>query len=112
MLHDMTQPAKSRREKLQEFLAAHPGDAFAQYGLAIELAKEGENDAAIRAFQDLLTAHSDYVTGYFQLGQLFARIGRAAEAKQTLQSGIEVANRAGDSHASSEMAAALEEISR
>lgn len=112
MLRDMTQPAKSRREKLQEFVAAHPTDAFAQYGLAIELAKEGDNDSAVRTFQELLTAHRDYVTGYFQLGQLFAKMGRGAEARQTLQSGIEAANRMGDSHASSEMAAALEELSR
>lgn len=112
MLNDMTQPPKSRREKLQEFLAAHPGDAFAQYGLAIEMAKEGANDDAVRQFQELLSAHRDYVTGYFQLGQLFAKIGRTADAKQTLQSGIEAATRVGDSHASSEMSAALEEISR
>ena len=112
MLRDMTQPVKSRREKLQEFVAAHPNDAFAQYGLAIELAREGDNDAAVRTFQELLSGHRDYVTGYFQLGQLYAKLGRSAEAKQILQSGIEVANRTGDSHASSEMAAALEELSR
>lgn len=112
MLRDMTQPAKSRREKLQEFVAAHPNDTFAQYGLAIELAKEGENDAAVRTFQDLLAAHRDYVTGYFQLGQLYAKMGRSTEARQILQLGIETANRTGDSHASSEMAAALDELSR
>jgi tetratricopeptide (TPR) repeat protein len=112
MLQDMTQPAKSRKEKLQEFVAAHPNDAFAQYGLAIEFAKEGDNDAAVRTFQELLNAHRDYVTGYFQLGQLYAKMGRGTEARKTLQSGIEAANRAGDSHASSEMAAALEELSR
>jgi hypothetical protein len=39
-------------------------------------------------------------------------MGRGTEARKTLQSGIEAANRAGDSHASSEMAAALEELSR
>lgn len=105
-----TQPVKSRRQKLEEFLAAHPGDAFAQYGLGMECAREGDNDAAIQNFDALIAAHPDYVSGYFQYGQFLARIGRVQEAKSALNSGIAAAQRTGDDHAQSEMSAALAEL--
>ncbi len=103
----MTQPTKSRRQKLEEFLAAHPGDAFAQYGLAIELAKEDDHAATTGQFQALLGTHPDYVTGYFQYGQFLARVGRASEARKVLTDGIAAATRTGDAHARDEISAAL-----
>jgi hypothetical protein len=48
-----------------------------------------------------------YVAGYFQFGQLLARIGRLDEARKLLSDGIVVAQRAGDMHARDEMQAAL-----
>lgn len=110
MLRAMTQQTKSRREKLQEFVASHPADAFARYGLALECAREGDNDAAISNFNELLAAHADYVTGYFQLGQLLARIGRNEEARKIFESGIAAAGRTGDSHAASEILVALADL--
>lgn len=106
----MTLPTKTRRQRLEEFLTAHPGDAFAQYGLAIECANGGDNDAAIGHFEALLAKHPDYVTGYFQLGQLLGRIARTAEARRVLHAGIAAAARIGDQHASAEMSAALAEL--
>lgn len=110
MLLAMTQQTKSRREKLQDFVAGHPGDAFARYGLALECAREGDNDAAISNFNELLSAHKDYVTGYFQLGQLLARLGRNSDARQSFEAGIAAAGRTGDSHAMSEISAALADL--
>ena len=106
----MNQTTKTRRQKLEEFLTTHPGDAFAQYGLALECANHGDNDAAITNFEALLAKHPDYVTGYFQLGQLFARIARPIDARRVLHAGIAAAARTGDQHASAEMSAALAEI--
>lgn len=106
----MTQPANSRRQKLEAFLATHPDDAFAQYGLALECANLGDNDAAISQFNALLAQHPDYVTGYFQLGQLFARLMRPADARRVLTDGIAAAARTGDQHAAAEMSAALAEL--
>lgn len=105
-----TQPVKSRRQKLQEFLSAHPEDAFARYGLAIECAREGDSDAALNEFESLLKQHPDYVTGYFQFGQLLAKIGRTSDARRALTDGIEAAKRTGNEHAQSEMAAALADL--
>jgi cytochrome c-type biogenesis protein CcmH/NrfG len=101
------QPTKSRRQKLEEFVAAHPSDAFALYGLAIECGNQGDSEAAIEHFDTLLRTHPDYVTGYFQLGQLYMRLSRHTEARQTLTAGIQAAGRTGDAHAAEEMSAAL-----
>ena len=101
---------KSRRILLEEFLAAHPQDAFARYGLAVECANQGDVAAAVENFERLLADNPNYVAGYFQYGQLLARLSRTAEAKRTLSNGIEAARRTGDQHAGSEMEAALAEL--
>ena len=107
----MTQPAKkSRRNMLEEFVATHPQDAFARYGLAMECANQGDSDAAITNFEKLLAENPNYVAGYFQYGQLLARLSRTADAKRTLGHGIEAARRTGDQHAGSEMEAALAQL--
>jgi tetratricopeptide (TPR) repeat protein len=101
------QPTKTRRQKLEEFAAAKPNDPFTLYALALECANSGDSDAAIQHFDMLLSTHPDYVTGYFQLGQLYMRLSRHTEARQTLTAGISAAGRTGDAHASEEMSAAL-----
>jgi|SRR5665213_514333 len=104
----MTQPQKkTRREVLEEFVTAHPSDAFARYGLAVECGNQGDHAVAIEHFDKLLAAHPDYVTGYFQYGQLLARLSRTDEARRRLSDGIEAARRTGDQHALSEMESAL-----
>lgn len=100
----------SRRQKLEAFLSSHPRDAFALYGLAMECAREGDHDAALDCFQKLLDAHPDYVTGYFQHGQLLARLARVEEARRVLAAGLAAAQRQGDAHAASELRAALDSL--
>ena len=107
----MTQPQKkSRRQLLEEFVAAKPNDAFARYGLAMECANSGDAGAADQQFKTLLGAHPDYVAAYFQYGQYLARVGRTEEARSTLTAGVATARRTGDDHARSEMEAALAEL--
>lgn len=101
---------KTRRAMLEEFVVAHPHDAFARYGLAAECASQGDDPAAIENYEKLLAAHPDYVSGYFQYGQFLARISRAADARRALTSGIAVARRTGDQHAADEMQAALAQL--
>ena len=103
----MSQAQKSRREALEQFVAEKPADAFARYGLALECVKLGDDSAATLHFQTLLEMNPSYVAGYFQFGQLLARIGRLDEARKLLSDGIVVAQRAGDMHARDEMQAAL-----
>jgi tetratricopeptide (TPR) repeat protein len=103
----MTQTQKSRREMLEQFVAAKPNDAFALYGLALECAKLGDDPSATQHFQKLLETNPGYVAGYFQFGQHLGRVGRIDEAKKLLSEGILVAQKAGDTHARDEMHAAL-----
>ena len=106
-----TQPQKkTRRQMLEEFVAAKPNDAFARYGLAMDCANAGDSAAADEHFKALLGSHPEYVAGYFQFGQFLARTGRADEARSTLHAGIETAQRTDDDHARSEMEAALAEL--
>jgi len=108
----MTQPQKkTRRQMLEEFVAAKPNDAFARYGLAMECANAGDAGAADQQFKTLLGAHPDYVAAYFQYGQFLAKNGRTDEARSALHAGIATASRTGDDHARSEMEAALAELS-
>ena len=103
----MTQTQKSRREMLEQIVAAKPNDAFALYGLALECAKLGDDPSATQHFQKLLETNPGYVAGYFQFGQHLGRVGRIDEAKKLLSEGILVAQKAGDTHARDEMHAAL-----
>ncbi len=106
----MTETRKPRRQTLEEFLAAHPGDAFARYGVALECVKAGDSEAAMEHFRQLLSAHPDYLYGYFHYGQLLARLARPAEAKKILAAGVAAAERSGDQKALSELSAALAEL--
>ncbi|HLW44296.1 MAG TPA: hypothetical protein VKS00_07385 [Candidatus Acidoferrales bacterium] len=107
----MTQPQKkTRRQILEDFVAAKPADAFARYGLAMECANSGDAVAADENFKALLNSHPEYVAGYFQFGQFLAKSGRTEEARSQLNAGIAAARRAGDDHARSEMEAALAEL--
>jgi thioredoxin-like negative regulator of GroEL len=107
----MTQPQKkTRRQMLEEFVAAKPNDAFARYGLAMECANSGDATSADEQFKTLVASHPDYVAAYFQYGQFLAKAGRTEEARSALTSGIATARRTGDDHARSEMESALAEL--
>lgn len=106
----MRPDANSRRQKLEAFVAARPDDAFARYGLAMECTREEDYEAALEHFRRLREAHPDYVSGYFQCGQLLARLDRFDEARAILAAGVAVALGQGDSHAASEMQAALDAL--
>lgn len=111
-MRDMnTQPQKkTRRQMLEEYVAAKPNDAFARYGLAMDCANAGDAPAADEHFKALLETHPQYVAGYFQFGQFLARTGRTEQARSMLREGIATAQRTGDDHARSEMEAALSEL--
>lgn len=103
-------PPKTRREMLGKFVAEHPADAFARYGLAMECTKLGDNAAAEANFKRLIGSHPEYVAAYFHYGQLLAKLGRTAEARKVLSEGIAQADTTGDEHARNEMQAALDEL--
>jgi predicted Zn-dependent protease len=95
---------------LREILALDPKNSFARYGIAMELANQGETNAAILEFDTLLAADPDYTAGYFMSAQTLAGVGRKPEAIERLRAGIACAARSGNSHALNEMQTMLGEI--
>jgi len=106
----MDAPQKSRRAMLEEIVSANPNDAFARYGLALECVNAGDAPGAGQHFRQLLAAHPEYVPGYFHFGQLLLRLGQPDQARKTFTDGVGVAAKAGDTHAQSELQAALEAL--
>ena len=97
---------------LREILAVDPGNSFARYGVAMELAGRGETAAALDEFDTLLARDPDYTAGYFMAAQTLANAGRGAEAIDRLKAGIGSAARSGNRHAQSEMQAMLDDLER
>ena len=95
---------------LREILALDPKNSFARYGIAMELASQGETNAAISEFDTLLATDPDYTAGYFMSAQTLAGAGRKPEAIERLRAGIACAARSGNSHALNEMQTMLGEI--
>lgn len=97
----------SRAELLRTFIAQRPDDPFPKYALAQELKNAGQLDEACQAFAAMLDRHADYVPAYLHAGNTLVALGRAAEARDIYRRGIEVAGRAGDTHARGELEGAL-----
>jgi len=94
----------SRREKIEAMLAEDPRDAFLRYSLAMELDKAGEHERSLEEFAGLVMDEPPYVPAYFMSAQQLARLGRIAEARDILRTGIEQARVQGNDHAAGEMA--------
>ena len=99
---------KSRKQQIEEMLAEDPNDPFLRYGLAMEHVSAGEDEQAVRCFEELFRAAPDYVPGYMQAGRALARLDRVDEARAIFQAGIVAARQKGDVHAAEEMAGFLE----
>lgn len=106
----MTDQKKSRRQKLEEYVAQNPGDAFSRYGLALEFLREGDKAGAEAQFRELIENHADYVPGFQMYAQMLVQEERREEAKPILTAGIAVAMRVGNTHARSEMEGLLAEL--
>ena len=55
----MTEPKKTRRQMLEEFVANKPDDAFSRYGLAMECMNSGDTAAADQQFRELLNRNAE-----------------------------------------------------
>jgi len=100
----------TRRETLEALLAADPHNAFARYGLAMELVRDDKHEEALEHFAQLFLDHPFYTAGYQQAGQLLLRLERRVEARAVLEKGLEAAQREGNLHARREIGGLLEEI--
>ena len=99
---------KSRKQQIEEMLAEDPNDPFLRYGLAMEYVSAGQDEEAVRCFEELLRTSPDYVPGYMQAGRALVRLNRLADARTVFQAGIAAALKQGDQHAAEEMTGFLE----
>ncbi|HVG41505.1 MAG TPA: hypothetical protein VM888_07820 [Chitinophagaceae bacterium] len=99
-----------RIEKLKEFLATAPNDAFIMHALALEYVKKGEDDTAQELFVTLLKHHVNYVGSYYHLGKLLERKQNVDEALKVYEKGMQIAKEIGDNHAFSELKGAHEDL--
>ena len=95
-------------EILKTMLAQNPADAFARYGLAMELVKSGQLEDAVAEFTSLLEHNPNYAAAYFHGAQTLEKLGRVDEARGLYRRGIEVTSAIGDDHTCSELQAALD----
>ena len=98
----------NRMEVLKTMLAQNPANAFARYGLAMELVKSGQLENAVAEFNSLLEHNPDYAAAYFHGGQVLEKLGDVEQARALYEKGIQVTGRTGDQHTRSELQAALD----
>lgn len=94
----------SRREKLEKLLAAEPDDVFLNFGLAMELAKEGSHESALARFDRVLQLDPNYHAAHYHKAATLVELGRTDEARQVLSAGLTATRVVGNTHAESEMA--------
>jgi cytochrome c-type biogenesis protein CcmH/NrfG len=102
--------AITRRQKIEEMLAADPNDAELHYMLAMEHASDGDDEGAVRCFRKLIEVAPAYTPGYHQAGRTLQRLGRTAEAREVLERGIPIALSKGEEHAAGEMQELLQTL--
>ena len=98
----------NRIEALQAMVAQNPADAFARYGLAMELVKSGDLANGVAEFRALLDHNPDYAAAYFHGGQALEKLGDLEQARAFYEKGIAVTSRTGDAHTRRELQAALD----
>ncbi|GMU34136.1 MAG: tetratricopeptide repeat protein [Planctomycetia bacterium] len=93
----------SRLEQLQNLLAKEPEDAFLNFGLAMELAKNSRFDESLVQFERVMQFDPNYIAAYFQKAKTLLTMGDEDAAKAELRRGIAQAQACGEMHAKGEM---------
>ncbi|MBN2445379.1 MAG: hypothetical protein JXO22_01540 [Phycisphaerae bacterium] len=92
-----------RLAQLQKLAALEPNDPMAHYAVGLELANLERWDEAVLAFDAALRADAGYSAAYYHKGKSQIKAGHAADARETLNAGIEIARAAGDMKTVKEM---------
>lgn len=102
--------SEQRIEKLKEMLGKDPNDAFSRYALALEYVGMSDLQSAIDELRTVIEKDAKYLPAYHQLGQIYGRLNRTKEAKQTYRAGIDLAQELGEEKEAKEMREELEEL--
>lgn len=99
----------SRIDQLNQFIKDDPADPFNHYALALEYCKT-DDKRALEIFEHIIRDHRQYLPVYYQLANLYARIGEKKKAIQIFSEGIKTAAEQGDHKTLRELNAALEDL--
>lgn len=97
-------------ESIQKLLTKEPNDVFLNFGLAVELGRQGRVEDSAVQFDRVLSLDGNYCPAFFQKGRMYLAAGRLDDAKAALRAGIETARRIGEDHAAGEMSDLLDSI--
>ncbi|MGE3808261.1 MAG: tetratricopeptide repeat protein [Gemmataceae bacterium] len=101
---------KTRKQRIEELLAENPDDPLLHYDLAMICVSDGDDEAAVARFHDLIGRAPKYVPAYQQCGQALLRLGKDEEARAVLTTGIATARSQGEQHPADEMQGMLESM--
>lgn len=100
----------TRLSQLFNFLESSPNDSFILFAIAKEYEKLGDNENALKYYLKLTENDPNYVGTYYHLGKLYEQNDEIKTAFFTYKKGMEIAKKAGDRHALSELAGAKMEL--
>lgn len=92
-----------RLQKLLDFAAQEPDDAFLKYALATEYLRLKNTDKALEYYQNLTKNHPDYVGTYYHLGNLLESLNQKKAALLIYQTGMDVARKQKNNHTLNEL---------
>lgn len=99
-----------RINQLKEMLEKQPKDVFLTYALGLEYVALNDDKNGRLTFENVIALQEDYLAVYFQLAQLYERIGEDELAIETYEKGMEVAKVQKDLKTFNELKSALEEL--
>ena len=99
-----------RLEVLQTMIDKGSEDPFVWYARAMELRSLGRNTEALEAYGAVAERFTNYVPTYLMAGQVATDLNEVDVAKDWLIKGLSAAKSAGDTHAHSELSAALDAL--
>lgn len=100
----------NRLKQLLDIYRDEPDDAFTRYAIALEYNARKEYQAAQDWFERLRADEPEYVPTYYMLAGVYRATDEPQKALEIYRAGLQAAKKAGDAHALSELAAALEEL--
>ncbi len=92
---------------INEMLKKDPTDAFLNYAVALELAKQGEINEAIDTLKQLIKRKPDYLPSYYQLGKYYEETNKTEKAIDIYRKGVELAQKQNNNKAQGELSEAL-----
>jgi tetratricopeptide (TPR) repeat protein len=96
----------NRLEQLQNLQKDSPNDSFLTFAIAKEYEKLGQLDEALQHYLQLVEQDPGYIGTYYHLGKLYEQKEAFTQAFSTYKTGMDVARKANDQHALSELAGA------